>query len=89
MTASGLEKSDLGKNRFYSALNMPYPNGKIIGAESVRTFIGNSGWPATYNTTYAGRCSERLPITLRNHIICAMLQKCNATRKTFNKLHYK
>ncbi len=47
MTASGLEKSDLGKNQFYSALNMPYPNGKIIGAESVRTFIGYSGWPIT------------------------------------------
>ncbi len=37
MTASGLEKSDLGKNRFYSALNMPYPNGKIIVVERVRT----------------------------------------------------
>ncbi len=33
MTASGLEKSDDGKNRFYSALNMPYPNGKIIAAK--------------------------------------------------------
>ncbi len=47
MTASGLEKSGLGKNRFYSALNMPYPNGKIIGAERVRTFFGYSGWPIT------------------------------------------
>ncbi len=47
MTASGLEKSDLGKNQFYLALNMPYPNGKIIGAESVRTFIGYGGWPIT------------------------------------------
>ncbi len=47
MTVPGLEKSDLGKNRFYSALNMPYPNGHIIGAERVRTFIGNSGWPIT------------------------------------------
>ncbi len=47
MTASGLEKSGLGKNRFYSALNTPYPNGKIIGAERVRTFIGYSGWPIT------------------------------------------
>ncbi len=47
MTASGLEKSDLGKNRFYSALNMPYLNGKIFGAERVRSFIGNSGWPIT------------------------------------------
>ncbi len=35
------------KNRFYSALNMPYPNGKIIEAERVRTFIGYSGWPIT------------------------------------------
>ncbi len=47
MTASGLEKSDLGKNRFYSALNMPCPNIKIIGAERVRTSIGYSGWPIT------------------------------------------
>ncbi len=45
MTASVLEKSDLGKNRFYSALNMPYLNGKIIGAERVRSLIGYSGWP--------------------------------------------
>ncbi len=47
MTASVLEKSDLVKNRFYSALNMPYPNGKIIRAERARMFIGNSGWPVT------------------------------------------
>ncbi len=47
MTASGLEKSDLGKNRFYSALNMPYLNGKVIGAERVRSFIGYSDWPIT------------------------------------------
>ncbi len=47
MTASGLEKSDLGKNQFYSAPNMPYLNGKIIGAERVRSFIGNSDWPIT------------------------------------------
>ncbi len=40
MTASGLEKSDLGKNRFDSVLNMPYLNGKIIGTERVRSFIG-------------------------------------------------
>ncbi len=46
MTASGLEKSVLGKNRFYSALNMPYPNGKIIGAERARTVIG-VGWQIT------------------------------------------
>ncbi len=32
-----LRKSDLGKNRFYSALNMPYPNGKIIAVERVQT----------------------------------------------------
>ncbi len=47
MTASGFEKSDLGKNRFYSALNMPNLNGKIIGAEIERSFIGYSGWPIT------------------------------------------
>ncbi len=47
MTAFDLEKSDLGKNRFYSALNMPYLNGKIIGAERVRSFISHSGWPIT------------------------------------------
>ncbi len=47
MTASGLKKSDLGKNRFYLAPNMPYLNGKIIGAERVRTLIGYSGWPIT------------------------------------------
>ncbi len=32
-----LRKSDLGKNRLYSALNMPFPNGKIIAVERVRT----------------------------------------------------
>ncbi len=38
MTASGLEKSDLWKkNRFYSALNMPYPNGESIAVERVQT----------------------------------------------------
>ncbi len=47
MTASVLEKSDLGKNRFYSAPNITYLNGKIIGAETVRWFIGYSGWPIT------------------------------------------
>ncbi len=47
MTAFGLEKSDLGKNRFYSAANMPHPNGKIIGAERVRSLIGYSDWPIT------------------------------------------
>ncbi len=47
MTASVLEKSDLGKNGFYSALSMPYLNGKIIGAERVRSLIGYCGWPIT------------------------------------------
>ncbi len=47
MTASDLEKLDRGKNRFYSVLNMPYPNGKINGAERVQKFIGYSGWPNT------------------------------------------
>ncbi len=47
MTTSGLEKSDLGKNRFYSALNMPYLNRKVIGAERVRSFIGYIDWPTT------------------------------------------
>ncbi len=37
MTASGLEKSDLGENLFYSALNMPDPNDKIIAVESAQT----------------------------------------------------
>ncbi len=45
MIAFVLEKSDLGKNRFYSALNMPYLNGKIIGTERVRSLIVYSGWP--------------------------------------------
>ncbi len=48
MTSSGLEKLDLGKNRFYSPLNMPYPNGKIIAVERVQTFIGYSGLSITY-----------------------------------------
>ncbi len=47
MTASVLEKSDLGKNRFYSALSMPYLDGKIIRTEKVRSLIGYSGWPIT------------------------------------------
>ncbi len=38
MTVSGLEKSHLGKIRFYSALNMPCPNVKIIAVERVQTF---------------------------------------------------
>ncbi len=36
MAASGLEKSDPEKNRFNSALNMPYSNGKIIAVERVQ-----------------------------------------------------
>ncbi len=47
MTASGIEKSDLGKTRFYSDLNMPYLNSKIMEAERVRSFIGFRGWPIT------------------------------------------
>ncbi len=37
MTAFGLEKLDLGKNQFYSALNMPYPNGNIFAMERAQT----------------------------------------------------
>ncbi len=33
MTASGLDKSDLWKNRFNTAVNMPYPAGVIIATE--------------------------------------------------------
>ncbi len=47
MSASVLEKSDRGKNRFYSAQNMSYLNGKIIGAERIRSFISYSDWPIT------------------------------------------
>ncbi len=36
MTASDIEILDLGKNRFDSALNMPYLNGKIIAVERVQ-----------------------------------------------------
>ncbi len=32
MTASGLEKSGMGKNQFYTAVNKPYPTGIIIAA---------------------------------------------------------
>ncbi len=39
------------REKFYSALNMPYPNGKIIGAEKVRSFIGYSEWPITLHLT--------------------------------------
>ncbi len=35
MAASGVEKSDLQKNRFYKALNVPYPAGLIIAAQSL------------------------------------------------------
>ncbi len=64
MTVSSLEKSDLGKNRFYSALNMPYPNGKIIGVERVRTVIGYSGWLITLQLPLdtlvsLGHCTRR------------------------------
>ncbi len=45
MTASDLEKSDLGKNRFYSVLNMPYPNGKIIAVLESTDRLLVSGWP--------------------------------------------
>ncbi len=38
MTATGLEKSDLVKNRFYTSLNMPYPTGKIIAAQRIHAF---------------------------------------------------
>ncbi len=67
MTASGLEKSDLGKNQFYSALNMPYLNGKIIGAERVRSFIGYSGWPITLQLpldTLASLCKLQIIIII-------------------------
>ncbi len=43
MTASVVEISNLGKNGFYSALNMPYPNGKIIASREYRPLIGYSG----------------------------------------------
>ncbi len=33
MTSSGLEILDLGKNRSYTAVNMPYSTGIIIAAE--------------------------------------------------------
>ncbi len=46
----------------------------------------------SYNATYAGRCSERPPITLRNHMIrgfeSAALQNQCPTCKIFNKLHH-
>ncbi len=38
---------------------MPYLNGKIIGAERERTFIGYSGWPITLQSpldTLASLC---------------------------------
>ncbi len=74
MTASGLEKSDLGKNRFYSALNMPYLNGKMIGAERVRSFIGYSGWPITLQLpsyTLASLCE--LIAVVSNSFTCEFL----------------
>ncbi len=36
MTALGLEKADLETNPSYTALNMPYPTGKIIAAQKVQ-----------------------------------------------------
>ncbi len=53
MTAYGLEKSDLGKNRFYSALNMPYQNGKIIG---LRKSLGIAS-------------QDRLDIQIHSHVL--------------------
>ncbi len=40
-----LRKIRSWEKSIYSALNTPYLNGKIIGAERVRSFIGYSGWP--------------------------------------------
>ncbi len=49
---------------------------------------------SSYNTTYAGRCSKRPPITLRNQVIrygqeSATQQKQCPRCMTFNTLHYK
>ncbi len=74
MTASVLEKSNLGKNRFYSALNMPYLNGKIIGAERVRTLIGYSGWPITLQLpldTLASLCKVTADWLSGPAVVCA------------------
>ncbi len=74
MIASGLEKSDLGKNRFYSALNIPYQSGKIIGAEKVRSFIGYSGWPITLQLpldTLASLCKLIADWLSGSVVVCA------------------
>ncbi len=42
-----LRKIRSWEKSIFSALNVPYLNGKIIGAERVRSFIGYSGWPIT------------------------------------------
>ncbi len=74
MKASGLEKSDLGKNRFYSALNMPYPNGNIIGAERARSLIGYSCWPITLQLpldTLASLCKLIADWLSGSVVVCA------------------
>ncbi len=84
MTASGLEKSDLGKNRFYSALYRPYPNGKIIGAERVRSLIGYGGCPITLQLpldTLASLCkliADWLsgPVVVCANFTCEFLTSC-------------
>ncbi len=84
MTASGLEKSDLEKNWFYSALNMPYLNGKIIRAERVRSFIGYSGWPITLQLpldTLASLCKLiadwlSSPVVVCASFTCEFLTSC-------------
>ncbi len=84
MTASGLEKSDLGKNRFYSVPNMPYLNGKIIGAERVRSFIGYSDWPITLQLpldTLASLCKLIADWLSGPVVVCASF-----TFEFFNKL---
>ncbi len=38
MTVSGLEKPAFGKNRFYTALSLPYSTGKIIASQRIQAF---------------------------------------------------
>ncbi len=74
MTASVLEKSDLGKNRFHSALNMSHLNGKIIGAGRVRSFIGYSGWSITLQLpldTLASLCKLIADSLSGSVVVCA------------------
>ncbi len=74
MTSSVLEKSHLGKNRFYSALNMPYLNGKVIGTERVRSLIGYSGWPITLQLpldTLASLCKLIANLLSGPIVVCA------------------